>query len=456
MEIGTTSQACEPAVLRLPVEILQDIFRIVARESTTVRSIRLTCRFWCSLVDSDHASIRHIATRNPPKCRDMHYPSNTQWDHCVHSAEQLTRALECIGDAQFHFDIAAVTYTPKEVWTGVPWHRFTVKCSGLSISSWTYHQDDIVNSLPSLPALSYLLLRGNDAMSSTALSPLRLISPNNQLQEFIWHPRYAVSLNVRNFTHVFAFLTKLELQHHGFFIPVNDLVELFSSLRQLQDFAWLSSPMHSANMRLIRSSTEWKFKPRRLVVNVGLITTFPPSTLSQLEVLTDDQPPDNVVSNSISEATELDHLHLPQAKEITLYRPWSPFTHLEALNLERLFLRTGYRDFKYLARMTINPQFAQLHAGEMGKVLEAFLARGPFTNLTKLYLYVDIRWASADGHLAQILSVDIVREKMPQLRNLLIDWSTYVGNLKAAMVMEKHAKETSDAFGNRPYTVELV
>ncbi|KAG8823393.1 hypothetical protein FRC17_009347 [Serendipita sp. 399] len=213
--------------------------------------------------------------------------------------------------------------------------------------------------------------------------------------------------------------------------------------------------MYPSELSLIRESTEWKFKLQRLVVNIGHTPAFSPSTLSQLKVLKDHDRPNSVPDKPTPYGFEPECLYLPQAREIELRKPWPSATQVEAPNLERLHLFTGDKEFEYLARMTINPRLAKLFAGKEGKVLETFLSRGPFTRLTELFLYVDIRWASSDGRLAQILSVDVVHEKMPQLKTLSIDWTKHLGPSESNNDLLKYAKETGDAFSNRPYVVRL-
>ncbi|KAG8810696.1 hypothetical protein FRC17_002825 [Serendipita sp. 399] len=454
MEIETTSQTCEPAIGRLPVEILQEIFRIIARESTTIRDVRLTCQHWCHLVASDLTLLRHIAVRTFPYCRDLHYPSKLQWDHCVHSAEQLAKALECIGDARFHFNVSAVCRAANETWSNAPWYRFTTQCSWLVITHWSPQQADLLNCLPSLRALSYLHLDSNDPALSTSHSLLLRIPPN-QLQVLSWYFIHSPTFDMCEFQQIFAYLTILKLNHRQLRIHASVLEKVFSSLHRLEDFTWIGPAMYPSELSLIRESTEWKFKLQKLVVNIGHTPAFSPSTLSQLEVLRDYGTQDIVPDKPTPHGIDPEYLYLPQAREIELRKPWPSATQVEAPNLERLYLFTGDKEFEYLARMTVNPQFVELFAGKEGKVLETFLSRGPFTRLTELSLYADIRWASSDGRLAQLLSVDVVHEKMPQLKTLSIDWVKHLRTSESKNSLLKYARETSDAFNNRPYVVRL-
>ncbi|KAG8777595.1 hypothetical protein FRC15_011241, partial [Serendipita sp. 397] len=83
----------EPLICRLPTELLQDIFHIVAQQSKTIRHIRLTCRYWRDLIASNHTLPRRIAIQHEIYPMESEYPYTRMWDYYAHTMKGLARAL---------------------------------------------------------------------------------------------------------------------------------------------------------------------------------------------------------------------------------------------------------------------------------------------------------------------------------------------------------------------------
>ncbi|KAG8798714.1 hypothetical protein FRC17_007342, partial [Serendipita sp. 399] len=135
MDAQQAPRAHDPAIARLPVEILQDIFRRVAENSTSTRNIRLTSRFWRDVVAADNSLLRKLALRDSIYCANTPQIHKEDWEFCVHTPKGLFKALGSVDAAYFHFHVDLNEPIPQEGWEQVPWHRFETQCSALFITS---------------------------------------------------------------------------------------------------------------------------------------------------------------------------------------------------------------------------------------------------------------------------------------------------------------------------------
>ncbi|KAG8750292.1 hypothetical protein FRC14_000649 [Serendipita sp. 396] len=467
MEVGKSP---DPPIFRLPAEILQHIFRKFLLSANSTRNIRLTCRYWRDLVAADRALPRRIALRLINDCRYLHYPSYRQWDHCVHTAAQLTKALECIQDSQFHLHITISKAIAIDGWDLVPWNRFSVQCSGLFISSVPSNLQEAVSGilrrLPILHNLRHLFLWKNSfvfpSSRPSVLQPIPINSPSLRSLKITWSPEADSNFDPGPFQHIFNELATFELFYHGNIVSTGFLVALLSSLWVLEDFAWSGGILSAEDISFIRESVDWRCKPRALKITANLLSVFPSSVLSELVVLEEDFKYLNDSPNGGNAAeAKCPRLHLPRLEDLTVAGSWSGLARIEAPNLQRLHIDGSSGKLEYLAQMRLNPRFVKLTDECSDQLIEAFISRGPFSNLTELHVCVQYHWGYKDGRFAQLLAIEKGKETssvFPRLRNMWVVLCEQQAQLYLRVEPEKReemVRTISTDLSDLPYPVSV-
>ncbi|KAG8852870.1 hypothetical protein FRC20_001383 [Serendipita sp. 405] len=473
-----TRKGFQPPILRLPVEILQNIFRGVVdeREWSSIRPVRLTCRHWRDLVAADHALPRHIVLRTGNDCNVYHYPSIYQFDHCVHTATQLARALECIQDAQFRFQVIFEYLLPEGNWELVPWHRFGTQCTSLSIFAIAYdhHQaaSDILRHIPLLYNLRRLVLSGNSIVFPSslpsALQPIPVHNTNGQYLDLFWSPgslNSPLGFELNPFQHIFNRVTVFTLCTYWTVSP-SFLVTLLSSLWVLEDLTWHSSNQSLFDFDLIQKSVDWRFKLKELQVDSKLLPVFLPSVLNELVSLTMRfRPFVDESGGKVFVGEEYDPIYLPRLEELTEEGSWLGLIRTEAPKLQRLRLRGYDGKPEYLVQTKLDPTVLEIDDDESGKAIQALFSRAPFPKLTELRMCVAYDWALEDDRLVRLLSSDDGRRLsslFPRLRTLVVDVSKWrrprtIFDDVAKTEMATATRELSRALSasGLPYTVAV-
>ncbi|KAG8814600.1 hypothetical protein FRC17_001060 [Serendipita sp. 399] len=475
--MGTTSsifqakqatQNYESIVFRLPVEILEEIFRRVAWQSSSIRNVRLTCRDFRDLVDADRTLPRHISLQMGGHCRHFHYPAKDQRDHCVHNAKQLVAALECIKGAPFHFRIImhwmfAISLDHpldnKILWDSVPWHIFSAQCTGVAIgpiSGYNRMTREILQYIPPLPNLKYFDSRGNSLVSPSLIAQLIPVdTPSPQSLELSWAPEFSSQFDEAPSDSIFQNIKTFNFSHVEV-LPNHFLIALFSSFRALKYLTWNEYMGYRWDPDTIRRGIDWNFRLQRLRTKSSLLLAIPPTVLTDLLVLTVDL--DTSEDTPLPEVENY-RLHLPHLTELTLNGLWVSLVQVEAPNLRHLNL-VGHRgDSGYLARTKLTPSFLNISDEGSGQTMEALLEREPWPRVTELLLHVEAHWACRDGRLAKLFSVDTVTAKFPQMKTLLIEirrrWTRNTGELRM-MTQEQVEEDIFSSFGARPYSISVL
>ncbi|KAG8769837.1 hypothetical protein FRC16_006551, partial [Serendipita sp. 398] len=339
-------------------EIMLDIFRRIADESMLTRDVGLTCRNWHDLLASDRLIPREIVWRS-----DCHLRYHLYFEryHCVHSARELAKALECIGDAHFHFRINMGGPMPPEAWDLVPWHRFAVQCIGLHLSGVSRKLypslATILTRLPPLQSLRHLTSSGDSLVHpcSFPTNTRPALLPILGLRSLTWMPKGDLATTMEPVRYLFTNITTLKLLHPGANISTTLLVEMFSSCTKLERLAWIAPRCHPKTLEAIRNGVNWQFQLQELRITYGLLPAFPPLVLSRLTSLSERlYPGTGQVPIDGSTGTEDDRLHLPRLRELTV--------------------------------MSLTPQVVKIEDRRNGGAIEAFLARAPIVNLIELQM----------------------------------------------------------------------
>ncbi|KAG8769824.1 hypothetical protein FRC16_006552 [Serendipita sp. 398] len=460
----------DPPIFRLPVEILQYVFRQVVEMPQPIRDIRLTCRYWRDLVALDHTLPRTISVENGRYCVSPHHASTYRWDHCVHSAIQLITALQCIQSARVCLYLQSNIPTSKENWDHVPWDQLSGQCSKLFISKLIRPDAypafaNILGRFPPLLALQYLSSHDNDIIFPSSLpirkQPISINMPN--LRSLSWSLQRDPAFDIENFRPIFMELTSFTLTLSELVISVDFLVGLFSSFQRLKDLSW-DARFHNSNLvASMRRKVDWNFKLRKLSTNIELLAIFPPPVLHELTVLRGFRNGSFLGSTEVAlNGSEGNLLHLPQLTELTLEDSWSKLLWIKAPSLQRLHLLSYYGVSHYVKRMEFTPLFIDIYDGGDGEVIEAFFGRAPLPNLVELHLNVWTCWAYTNDRLVELLSIDIGKKSsslFPRLRSLVVRLLKYApkGSQLLHIVRRDNVKrEISAALSSLPYFVSVL
>ncbi|KAG8829748.1 hypothetical protein FRC17_006114 [Serendipita sp. 399] len=457
----------EALISRLPVETLQDIFRTVAEESY-IRNVRHTCRYWASLVASDHVLLRKILLVSVHRRHAGSYQLDQRVDYYVHTAEHLSKALEYIQNGHFQLKVVLDMELgpPQGSWDLVPWHRLTTQCCRLildSLNSPTHITvADFLKHLPPLQNLTYLFARSSSSVVPFSIPIAASLSKINtpRLQSLKWCPLEDPAFNLDPFRPVFQGLKEFEFFYQLALVSTKFLVELLSSFRNLKHLRWSGLLQGIDDDLYLRKSVDWRFKLSTMDIAEKLFDIFPHSVVSDLVVYSDHvrgyrippRKPDGT------------RYFLPRLRELSSGASWVILAKIDAPNLSRLHLLGLFGETEYLEQMRLNPRFVRIEdiGDEVNKIVEAFFAQGPFTNLVELDISVDVCWAHKDGRLAQLLSVDDGDQRgslVPQLKKARI--FLYIGERLAPDVIKslplgQLTQEISSAFSGRPYLVDII
>ncbi|KAG8830013.1 hypothetical protein FRC17_005582 [Serendipita sp. 399] len=450
-----------PTINRLPIELYQNIFRIVAEDSTSIRPIRLTCRYWRKVVEADRTLPRKISLRSGINCKYFHYPHDTQCDYCVHTLWGLVEALEFVQDARFHFLIEIEEPITKWGWEDVPWHLFEMQCTALFIHriSSVLHQAvaNILENLPPLRSLEQISsFHTGMIFPSTFPTLVSAISVNSPtLRGLDWVPAGTPNFDLERFKPIFQNLRTLTLQSTPS-IPVDFLVKLLSSFRRLEDFTWIVGWRARIDTGILRSQAQWRVRLQSLTVTSNILSAFPPSVLSELTVLTRRHGLGELKSRPRS-GIKYERYHLPQLTHFTELGSWVGLVEVDAPNLQHLAI-TGYRgQSEYLALTTLNPTSIEIWDSGCGEELEVLFAQKSFTNLAKLSIKVEFRLAETTNDLVDLFTfhAESLSLSFPQLKTLDIHLYHSPGRIKEEQAVEQTKQVLSDVFSSHPYLVSI-
>ncbi|KAG8830014.1 hypothetical protein FRC17_005583 [Serendipita sp. 399] len=457
-------QSRDSAIFRLPPEILQDIFRILAENSVSTRIVRLTCRYWRDLVAADRSLPRKIVLRDGVSCKRFQYPSESQSGYCVHNAVGLSMALALINDAHFHFHVQI--FQPRilvDHWECVPWYLFRKQCSGLFIFSTPLGGDleiaNVLRNIPPLENLKYFYSWKNNmtfpSLLTQVLQPTPVSSRILPTLRLTWAPDRVPTFDPESFKYIFQNLTRFKLSYSDPVLSIRFLVKLFSSFIKLKELTWDASGY--SDMDTIRTQVDWKFKLQTLRVKSKYISAFPPSVLSELIVLSEDL--DNAFDIPGAESgpgTEYNPIQLSRLEQFALSGSWPGLVQVDAPNLRHLSLKGSFGKPEYLAQTRLNPRSIEIW-DDGCRVLGTFFAQQSFTSLVELSIKADARWADTGDQLVHLLSLYAGKlpSLFPQLKIIGVHLHGAPTNVEEERLIAKTKRRLFFILSNCPFQVTI-
>ncbi|KAG8829937.1 hypothetical protein FRC17_005762 [Serendipita sp. 399] len=453
MDVTTVFHVTKPPILLLPIEVLQYIFRIVARQSFSIRNVRRTCRDWRDMVTADNSlprsiivlgDVDHFIARN--------LPTSPPCDYRVYTAADLARGLDHIQDAQFSLYVTikgGVDF--REEWDLVPWHRFQEQCVELYVDPGDFFFfPSLVKFLKMLPVLRNLRFAQIHGMQAALPSALKHLPANNHrlrsLELEIHLALYSSSYvsTIQEFRHVFCELRTLKWYVPGV-VPKEPIISLFKSLEKIEELHILCEPVRDDDIDSIRHSVDWKIRPKELHVSTTIFQAFPPSILCDLTIL-------YLSSGYKSFGIDYGVIYLPQLVDLTLVSAWDCLDYFEAPGLKDLHLLGENVWAEYLTHsQRLYPVLVEIGGSEKAK--ENFLIGTPFPSIVDLHLHIDTEQIGTLTRLAESLLFDPTKDKslwLPQLEYLLVTLSG-----TPSSDLEKLQREVSESIRGRPRPVEV-